>query len=250
MLKTALHRLYGVYAAATFVGVVLLLFCPLLIVAPTLRLRRWLGRTAVRAWLMSSFIPFHVRGSEHLPAGPCIALCNHASYVDGLIFTAALPGRFTFLVQHRAAEWPYIGIVLKRMGVRFVDRWSARSAAQATRAMIDRIHAGESFAIFPEGTFRRTAELLPFHSGAFVMATKAGVPVVPAVMHGTRRLFGEGMRLPGHTRIAIELFPPIAPTGADRAAAEAQRDAARAVMLAHCGEADGALNHLAPLRPV
>lgn len=246
MLKTALHRLYGVYAAATFAVVVLLLFCPLLIVAPTLPLRRAIGRAAVRSWLSVSFIPFRVRGHEHLPEQACVALCNHASYVDGILLTAALPARFTFLVQHRAADWPYIGLVIRRMGVRFVNRGSPREAAQATRALIDSLHAGESLAIFPEGTFRKAAELLPFHSGAFVVAAKAGVPVAPAVMRGTRQLFGEGQRLPAWSRIDVEFLPMIAPAGSDRAAASALRDAARAVMLARCGEADGALRDPLP----
>jgi 1-acyl-sn-glycerol-3-phosphate acyltransferase len=239
MLKTALRRLYGVYAAATFAVVVLLLFCPLLILAPMLPLRRAIGRAAVRAWLLTSFIPFRVKGLEHLPSGACIALSNHASYVDGILFTAALPGRFTFLVQHGAASWPYIGLVLKRMGVRFVNRSVAREAAQATRDLIGRLEAGESLAIFPEGTFRKAAELMPFQGGAFLVAARAGVPVVPAVLRGSRRLFGEGQKLPHWSAIEIEFFAPIPPQDAGREAANSLRDAARAVMLAHCGEADG-----------
>jgi len=93
----------------------------------------------VRTWLALSFIPFRVRGLENLPPGPCIAVCNHASYLDGLIATAALPSRFTFLVQHAAADWPYVGLIIRRMKVSFVNRGSVRAAAQATRELIDRI---------------------------------------------------------------------------------------------------------------
>ncbi len=157
-----LRTLFGIYSMTVLVIVLLGIFCPLLIVAPTLPLRRAIGRLGVRAWLALSFIPFRVRGLEHLPPGPCIAVCNHASYLDGIIVTAALPGRFTFLVQHGAADWPYVGLIIKRMNVSFVNRGSVRAAALATREMIERIQAGESFAIFPEGTFRRPATLLPF----------------------------------------------------------------------------------------
>ncbi|MBV8062979.1 MAG: 1-acyl-sn-glycerol-3-phosphate acyltransferase, partial [Nevskia sp.] len=165
---TPLHRLLrlllGLHTMAMFIVVLLLLFCPLLILAPTLRLRRAVGRIGVRAWLAASLVPFRVRGLERLPPGPCIVVCNHASYLDGLVVTAALPGRFTFLVQHGAATWPYVGWIIKRMGVTFVNRGSVRAAAQATRELIERIQAGESFTIFPEGTFRAPAALLPFHS--------------------------------------------------------------------------------------
>lgn len=233
---------YGVYAFAMFAIVVLLLFCPVLMLAPTLRARRAVGRACVRAWLAASFIPFRVRGLERLPAGACVAVCNHASYLDGMVLTAALPGRFTFLVQHGAADWPYIGLVIKRMGVIFVERGAARAAARVTRELIARLEAGEPLAIFPEGTFGAAQELGPFQPGAFLIAARAGVPVVPVVLRGTRRLFGQGQRLPRHSRIEIECFAPVTDAGmasdTHRGAAESLRDAARAVMLAHCGEAD------------
>lgn len=241
MLARILATLYGCYAAAAFVVVVFVLFCPVLIVAPTLRWRRAIGRACVRAWLYASFIPFRVRGREHLPQGPCVAVCNHASYLDGILLTAALPARFTFLVQHGAADWPYIGLIVRRMGVLFVNREAPRAAAQATRALIERLRAGESLAIFPEGTFRAAPVLLPFRSGAFLVAARAGVPVVPVALRGTRRLFGEGQRLFRHSRVDIEILPPLNPEGGHREAAERLRAAARNAILARCGEADGAI---------
>lgn len=230
----------GLYASMTFVVVVLLLFCPLIIAAPTLPLRRAIGRAAVHAWLALSLIRFRVRGLEHLPDGACVAACNHASYIDGLIVTGALPAHFTFLVQHGAADWPYIGLVLKRMGVIFVNRGSTRAAALVTRELIERLQRGEALTIFPEGTFRAAAELRPFQPGAFLIAARAQAPVLPMVLHGTRRLFGEGQRLLRHHHIEVECFAPIHPDGADREAATRLRDTVRKVMLQHCREADGA----------
>lgn len=239
MLTTLLRKLHGAYAAAVFVLVVLMLFCPLLIAAPTLPLRRAIGRAGVRAWLLLSGIPFRVRGREQLPTEPVVVICNHASYLDGILLTAALPARFTFLVQHGAGEWPYIGLVLRRMGVCFVNRGSAREAAKATKELIDRIKGGESFAIFPEGTFRAAPVLLPFQSGAFLIAARAGVPVVPAVLTGTRRLLGEGRKLFTWSRVAIRFFEPMRASDESRAAADTLSAVSRAVILAHCGEGDG-----------
>jgi 1-acyl-sn-glycerol-3-phosphate acyltransferase len=240
MLSRFLRLALGLYAMTMFVVVLLLVFCPLVIAAPTLPLRRALGRLGVRAWLAASLVPFRVRGLEHLLPGPCIVVCNHASYVDGIIVTAALPRRFTFLVQHGAADWPYIGWIIKRMGVTFVNRGSVRAAAQATRDLIVRIEAGESFTIFPEGTFRQPAALLPFHNGAFMIAARAKVPVVPAVLRGTRTMYPEKQKVLRWSPISVELFEPIQPRGEDRDAVQALRDAARATILRHCGEADGA----------
>lgn len=234
-----LKTLVGVYAMAMFLIVVFVVFCPLLIVAPKLSQRRAIGQLGVKTWLALSFMPLRVRGLEHLPPGPCIAVCNHASYLDGIIVTAALPTRFTFLVQHGAADWPYVGTVIKRMEVSFVNRGSVRAAAQATLELIQRIRNGESFTIFPEGTFRQPPMLLPFHSGAFMVAARANVPVVPVVVKGTRKIYGDGQRVFRWNPVSVEVFPPVLPQGDERHAVEHLRDAARAVVLQHCGEDDG-----------
>jgi 1-acyl-sn-glycerol-3-phosphate acyltransferase len=125
------------------------------------------------------------------------------------------------------------------MGVTFVNRGAARTGAAQTRGLIRRQQAGGSLTVFPEGTFREDAPgLLPFRKGAFLMAVHAGVPVVPAVIRGTRRLYGEGRRLMRWSPVSVELFAPLAPSGDHRHAVDALRDQARRVVLAHCGEPD------------
>jgi 1-acyl-sn-glycerol-3-phosphate acyltransferase len=232
-----LELAYGCYAALA-AGVVCVVFAPLVLLAPTLPLRRDLGRLAVRAAMAAALVPVRVRGREHLPAGACIVVSNHASYMDGPLMTAALPQRFTFVVQHGAADWPLIGPIIRRMGVTFVDRGSARAGASQTRTLIRWLQEGRSLTIFPEGTFHGPPGLLPFRRGAFLMAAHARVPVVPAVIRGSRRLFGEGQRLLRWSPITIEFFAPLAASGDHRHAADELRDAVRRVVLAHCAEPD------------
>lgn len=214
----------------------LIVFCPLIILAPTLAMRRAIGRAGVKITMAACFAPLRVRGLERLPEGACIVVSNHASYLDGLVMTAALPPRFTFVVQDGAARWPYVGLVIRRMGVSFVNRSSARAGARQTRELISRLEAGESLTVFAEGTFTGPPGLLAFRKGAFLMAAKAGVPVAPAVIRGTRRFLGGDVHWLRHSRIEIEIFEPIAPQ-ADFLATMQQ---ARAVVLKHCGEADAA----------
>jgi 1-acyl-sn-glycerol-3-phosphate acyltransferase len=229
---------YGFYAAVAL-GLAMVVTLPFVLLMPTLAARRWCGRTGVRLALALAGIPIRVRGLQHLPPGPCLVVSNHASYLDGPLMTAALPGRFTFVVQHGAAGWPVFGRVIRAMGVTFVNRTAARAGAAQTRALIRRLQDGDSLTVFPEGTFREDAPgLLPFRKGAFLMAVHAGVPVVPAVIRGTRRLYGEGRRLMRWSPVSVELFAPLAPSGDHRHAVEALRDAARRVVLEHCGEPD------------
>jgi 1-acyl-sn-glycerol-3-phosphate acyltransferase len=236
--KSLLHATYSLWAW-TMAFVVLFVICtPLVMLAPTLRLRRAIGRAGARICLAACLIPFRRHGYAQLPDGPSVLVCNHASYIDGVLLSAALPVRFTFLIQSRAANWPVIGMVLRRLGARFVDRQAARAAAQATLDLIDRLRAGESFFIFPEGPFRAEPGLLRFYDGAFVIAARAGVPVVPCVLRGARTLFPYGQARFRWTPIEIDFLAPITPTGLDRPAAQRLRDASRAVILARCGEMD------------
>lgn len=216
MIKHSFKVAYGLYAITAFVVVILALFCPLLIAMPWLPARRFIGRWAVRSWLFGIGVSFRVRGLENLPEEPCIVVCNHASYIDGIVLTAALPERFTFLVQHRAEQWPYVGLIIRRMGVRFVNREDPRAAARATLGLIREARSGGSLAIFPEGTFKKDPELLPFYSGAFLIAAKSGLPVVPAVMRGTRRFFHDGARWPSRSSIEIEILDPLCAIGSLR----------------------------------
>lgn len=228
---------YEIYAALA-VGCTILAATPLVLLMPTLGLRRACGRYGVRLALALAFIPVRIRGLQHLPPGPCLVASNHASYLDGPLLTAALPGRFTFVVQHAAADWPLFGRIIRGMGVTFVNRSAARAGASQTRGLIRRLQQGASLAIFPEGGFENPPGLMPFRKGAFLMAVHAGVPVVPAVIRGTRKLFGgDRPRLKWH-RVEIELFPAVAPAGDHRHAVDQLRDEARRVVLANCGEPD------------
>lgn len=235
--------LYGTYAMLALGVLPWLVLAPVMMLLPTLHLRRAMGRAGVRLGLWLAGIPFSVRGLENLPAGTCLAVSNHASYLDGPLLTAALPERFTFVVQHGAATWPWVGWVIRRMGVTFVNREQSRQGARQTRELIRRIEGGQSLAVFAEGGFVAEPGLRPFRKGAFVMAVHAGVPVVPVAIRGTRQLFGQGQRLPRWSRVAIEVFPPIAANTDHedhRHAVAELRDAVRAVVARNCGEPDTA----------
>ncbi|TAJ53476.1 MAG: 1-acyl-sn-glycerol-3-phosphate acyltransferase [Nevskiaceae bacterium] len=237
VLRTLSRPLYGAYATGAFALAVLPL-CLMILVGPTLRSRRAIGRAGTHGVMRLIGCPIRVRGLEHLPEGPCVCVANHASYLDGMVLTAALPAHFSFLVQHGAANWPLVGPTIRRMGVSFVNRGSPREAAVATRDLLRRLHEGESFAIFAEGTFKAEPGLLPFQPGAFAIASRASVPVLPVVIRGTRAVFPEGARLPRRSQIEIEILPPLHPEGSSREAAHQLRDAVRSAILDRCGEPD------------
>lgn len=248
MIERILKVAYGIYSLTAFVIVILLVFCPMLIAMPWLTVRRFIGRWAVRSWLFSIGVSFRVRGAERLPEGPCIVVCNHASYVDGIVLTAALPERFTFLVQHRVEQWPYVGLIIRRMGVRFVNRENPRAAARATLGLIREARQDGSLAIFPEGTFQKDPGLMPFFSGAFLIAAKTGLPIVPTVMCGTRKFFREGAPWPSWSSVEIEFFEPTNASGVRRKDAEALKTHAFQLIGEKLGEGEGLINQFTDMQ--
>lgn len=151
------------------------------------------------------------RGFEHLPPDDCIVVANHASYIDGVILQAALPVRFSYVIKGEAERAPVLGFFLRRLGAKFVDRFSAVGSARDARKLIRAASAGESLAFFPEGTFLHRPGLDRFRAGAFVAAISGSVPVVPLVISGSRDILRGGTFLPRHGHLGIDLLEPIGP---------------------------------------
>jgi 1-acyl-sn-glycerol-3-phosphate acyltransferase len=203
--------LYGLYAIGLFI-IVGLLAVLILALLPGLTQRRRLARSASRAFLRLAGMPLTVVGLERLPAGPCILVANHCSYLDGLVFTAALPPRFGFVIKREMASVPLAGFLLNRIGSQFVARDQAGQTTQDARRVMRSAESGQSLMFFPEGTFTEEPGLLRFHLGAFVTAHRAGCPVVPAVIHGSRVALSPRGGLPHPVPLRIEILEPVIPT--------------------------------------
>jgi 1-acyl-sn-glycerol-3-phosphate acyltransferase len=229
---------YGAWALLAFVavGVAALVLLALL---PGLAWRRAAARACARIYLVLAGTPLSLRFPERLPPGQCVVVCNHASYLDGLVLTAALPARFAFVIKREMSAVPLAGLALRRLGSEFVERFNRHRGAADARRVLRNAALGHSLVFFPEGTFARTPGLLRFHTGAFATAARAGCPVVPAVLRGTRRALSPGGALPRPGPIELEILPPL--TAAQEKPDEAAvslRERARAVMLAALGEPD------------
>jgi 1-acyl-sn-glycerol-3-phosphate acyltransferase len=108
------------------------------------------------------------------------------------------------------------------------------------RRLFKAAETGQALAFFPEGTFLAQPGLGKFHTGAFAIAARAELPIVPIAIRGTRRILPSGRFLPRPGRIHIQVLPALGPlTGLDPNVAIAQmRDLARARILAALDEPD------------
>ena len=230
---------YALWALLAFLtaGVAALV---LLAVLPGVERRRAAARGAARTYLRLAGLPLTVKFPERLPPGQCVVVCNHASYLDGIVLTAALPPRFAFVIKREMAAVPLAGALLRRLGSEFVERFDRGRGARDARRVLRNASEGRSLVFFPEGTFTRQPGLLGFHTGAFASASRAGCPLVPAVVRGTRRALAPNRPLPLPGPVELEILAPLtarADVPDDRAIADL-RDRARAAMLAALGEPD------------
>ena len=229
--------LYAVYAWTLF----WLLAPPVWIAVALLPRPSWalgLIRFAARGLIRLSATPLRAEGLANLPPGPCVIVANHASYLDGILLTAILPGRFSFVAKREFTVSFIARVFLQHIGAEFVERFDLARGVEDARLLARAARAGRRLLFFPEGTFTRSPGLLRFHMGAFVAAAEAAVPVVPVAIRGTRSILRDGQWLPRRGTIHVTIAPALPPGGRDWPAAIALRDAARAEILRHCGEPD------------
>lgn len=238
-ISVPLRLVYGVYAVLLFVSVSLVALVGVLLL-PALRLRRATARIAARTFFALAGMPVRLVGTEKLPQGQCVVVANHASYLDGVVMTAALPPRFGFVIKREMNDVPLAGLLLRRIGSEFVERFNRHKGATDARRVLRTASSGHSLVFFPEGTFTPQVGLGKFHTGAFAIAARAACPVVPAVILGTRRNMPAQRILPRPGPIEVRygdpIPPPVVREGEDPALV--LRDASRAAILAELGEPD------------
>lgn len=211
----------------------------LVVLAPGIEVRWRIARTAARLLLRLGGVGPTVTGLEHLPrTGSCIVVCNHASYIDGVVVMAVLPFPVRFIAKAELAAQRIAGTFLRRIGATFVERFETLSGAEDARRASSLLEGGGRLLYFPEGTFTEDPGLRPFRSGAFVAAAERGVPVVPVVLSGTRAVLPGSSHRPRHHPIDVVVTPPLGTDGADWGAAMGLRSAARRAMLDVLAEPD------------
>jgi 1-acyl-sn-glycerol-3-phosphate acyltransferase len=165
-------------------------------------------RAPVRAALARWF-DLRVEGLEHLPAGgPYLVAANHHNYLDGVVLAAALPRPIAFLVMPRVWRatplhpWlhRHIGSILLHL---------ERPDVGALRGALRALEEGRLVGIFPEGPFSVRGRLERGLPGVGLLAARAGVPVVPAGIHGTyQALVGRRAYIPRCHPLAVRFGTP------------------------------------------
>lgn len=233
----ALQIIWGLYAWLCF-ALACLFALAVTLVVPRLDRRQRLVTFAARAVFTMAGVSVNIRGLENLPAGSCVVVANHASYVDGILLRAYLPARFGIVIKGEMRNIPVVHFLLRRSGSKFVERKEATGSTRDARQIVKAALGGESLAVFPEGTFHLHPGIHRFRAGAFVAATKGKMPVVPVALSGTREMMPAQRLMPRNTELTMDILPAIAPGDAAFAKSSTLAEAARQRILAALDEPD------------
>lgn len=195
---------------------------------PLYRLLR--GATAT---LLPRWFDLTVSGLEHLPsADPFILASNHHNYLDGVVLGVAVPRPIAFMVMPRVYRAsPLHPALHQRIGSIPIDleRPDVGAIKRALRVLAE----GGVLGIFPEGPFSREGRLVPGQPGVIGIAQRAGVPVIPAAIHGTyEALVGRRFHIPRRRPLAVRFGRPLhlAPPGSRALRRPEREEATRRLM--------------------
>lgn len=180
---------------AIFLFVVMLASHPFVLLFD--RYRRKTHHLIAKIWASLTVYPFvdvKFTGLENLPPAnvPAVYVSNHQSFLD--IYTMLILGRsFKIISKKGIFVIPIIGWAMFLLGVIPLRRMDSRSQLDCLKRCMDLVTKGASVFFFPEGTRSKDGKLGAFKKGAFSIAAKTGVPVVPITLMGTGKLMPPGM---------------------------------------------------------
>jgi 1-acyl-sn-glycerol-3-phosphate acyltransferase len=161
---------------------------------PTRHRQNAMARAWARVLLAVSRVKVKVEGLEKIKEdGSYVFVSNHLSYMDTPVALANIPVQFRFLAKGGLFQIPFLGWHLARSGHIPVPRGDARAAVKTMTLAAQVVREQKiSLLIFPEGGRSRKGEMRPFMEGAAYIAIRAGVPLVPVGLKGTREVLPYG----------------------------------------------------------
>jgi 1-acyl-sn-glycerol-3-phosphate acyltransferase len=191
-----------------------------------------------RGWAHSTLricgVRVQVKGLQQLqPGRNYVYVSNHASMFDIPVILASIPDQIRIIYKKELQWIPIFGWGLKFGSYISVDRSRGTEAMRSLDAAAEKIARGASVLLYAEGTRTHDGQLQPFKRGAFNLAVKAGVPVVPLTVNGSFTILPRASLAirPGTVGLVIE--SPIPITGAGKDEEKRLMDLVRAAMDRH-----------------
>ena len=186
------------------------------------RIQHLCARGWARTLLLLAGARVTVRGTEHLqPGRTYIFAANHQSYFDIPVAFAFLPANFRIMAKATLFHIPFLGWHLRRSGHMPIARDNPRRAARSLLEAATHVREGTSVFVFPEGGRSPNGHFKEFKAGTFLLAIKAGVPVIPVTLNGTRAVLKMNSFHVHPGRVEMILHAPVSTDGMHSRSADA-----------------------------
>ncbi len=173
-----------------------------------------LARAWARVMLFICGVRVRVEGIERLDRSTrYVYVSNHASMFDIPAIIAGIPDQIRIVYKRELERIPFFGWGLKWGSYIGIDRNRSADAMKSLQAAAEKIRRGASVLLYAEGTRTTDGKLQPFKRGAFNIAVKAGVPVVPLTVNGSYRILQKHSIIIRPGTINLILGNPIAIDG-------------------------------------
>ena len=174
-----------------------------------------MARTWARSLLIIAGVRVEAEGLEKIDLGkPFVIAANHSSYMDTPVILDKIGLQFRFLAKEGLFKIPLLGTHLKLAGHVPVPQGDPRAAIRTMQTAAGNIREkGISMLIFPEGGRTRDGKLQEFKEGVAYIAIKAGVPIIPVGLTGTRAIVAIGSAIVRRGRVTLRAGDPISTEG-------------------------------------
>jgi 1-acyl-sn-glycerol-3-phosphate acyltransferase len=194
--------------------------------------RGYFAHRCARLWswliLATTGVKVTPDGLDRLERGRTyIFVSNHQSIYDIPIVFATLPFQLRIIAKESLGRFPFLGWHLKHTGHMLVDRTNPDRHG-IFRQWAGLVARGVSLIVFPEGTRSVDGRVARFKGGSFLMAIRAGLPVVPVSISGSRHVMLKGRLMVCPGRVRLTVHDPI-PTDTSKPTVEAARRLAERV---------------------
>ena len=238
LLNRTTAGLYACYCWLLF-GIIGAVTALVVAVLPSKKGRWWFCRLGCRLLAFLSGTTIRTTGLEHLDTETVAILAsNHMSYIDSIVLWAVLPKQCSFIGKEELGDKPFLKYLLSRIDVVLVNRFDFEKGIEDIDTISGLVASGAFPLFFCEGTFQRMPGLLPFQLGAFTIAARCNVPIIPITIRGTRNKLRSGTWYPRTGGVWVTFSKPLAPTGDSWSDALDLRDRTRSEILGHLREPD------------
>jgi 1-acyl-sn-glycerol-3-phosphate acyltransferase len=180
-----------------------------------------IGRTWAKLSLRIFGVHVHLIGLENLEKGKTyVYVSNHASMFDIPAVIGSIPEEVRIVYKKELSYVPIWGWALAVGHYISIDRLSAKDAMKSLDDAAEKIRQGASVLLFAEGTRTRDGKLQPFKRGAFSLAAKSGIPVVPLTINNSFNIMPKGSLRVRPADISLTVDKPIPTTSIDGKADE------------------------------